>query len=709
MTDPINQTITPANVIPSTTEPDIKDPVKVRNEEFRARIDACKIYRRKLVPNWIINIDYRRGKPFASQTDEDRVVINMDWSLTKAKQAALFSQVPQVRLSHPPQSTTQPWVHQFEQRINDLLQSSGIESAMDEELPDVINAAGIGAIMVAYESITEDRQVPSVDLSSIPPEQQASMLQSGMLPNGQPIPMEVVPHVLDKRYVVVRVSPADLLWPINFSGSDFDNAPWIGRSGRITWAEAVKRFKLTDEEKTNVIGDNRLLLDKLTRDIDKDKIISDEMVGFDEIFYKEFQYDVNCKSFGTIHHLVFVTGKDIPVIDEQWKGQQLDENNQVLGALRFPVRVLTLSYITDETIPPSDSAIGRPQVNELNKLRTQNMLQRERSIPVRWMDINRIDPAIQYSLMRGTWQNFIPVQGQGDKVIGEVARASMPPEHGNFEIMAKTDLGELWSLGPNQTGSGQGVNTKGEANVIEANYQTRISRERAIIGKHFCTIAEVLAGLMCLYEDPASFGEGFDPAICKALNYSILADSTVLLDSNQKLKKQMDFVNFAAKSGWLSLEPVLKEIATLSGLDPNQVIRPPIAPLPKQPAISLRLTGVEDLLNPLTLAFLLKSGQAPDPQLIEQAKQLISMSVVPPQPIPQPPPQMGPDGQPLPAAPPMEQPMTPAMPILTPHPGPLPNVGPSQAPPPAVGEAHPNWTAMDRINHRSAERDKKSK
>lgn len=336
------------------------------------------------------------------------------------------------------------------------------------------------------------------------------------------------------------------------------------------------------------------------------------------------------------------------------------------------------------------------------------MLQRERSLPLRWMDINRVDPTIQYSLMKGQWQAIIPVQGQGDKVIGEVAKANMPNEHGIFEKMAKDDLGEAWSLGPNQVGSGVGVETKGESQSIEANYQTRISRERALVGKHFCGIAEVLAGLMCISEDPAVFGEGFDPVICKALSYSILADSTVLLDSNQRLKRLIDFVNFAAKSGFLNVMPVLKEIATLSGLDPNQVIQAPQPKPPVEPSISLRLTGSEDMMNPITLAFLLKSGQAPPPELIEQAKKLISMVVVPAPPPPPPVMKTNADGSSEPVAQPKQETAPPALKDVQLSLAPLgpdqPAVPPSPAQP-GVGEDNPQWSALDRIRKRVIERE----
>lgn len=648
--------------------------------EFRKRIDACKQYRRKLVANWTSNIDYRRGKPFASQADEDRVVVNLDWSLTKSKQAALFSQVPQVHITHHPQTQAAgPWLRAFEQRINDSLILAGIEAAMDEVMPDVINAAGIGAVVVSHEVITEEREVPSQDLSSLPPEQQTAIMQSRLLPDGSPLLMEKITVPVDRRYVISRISPADLLWPINFTGSDFDNAPWKGYSGRTSWAEAKRLFKLKDQDKEKIVGgESRNQLDRLTHDVEKDKDTQDNEVNFDVIFYNDYYFNPNARNYNKVRTLIYVAGKEDPVVDEDWSGQREGEDGSLVGSLKPPVRILTLTYISDETIPPSDSAIGRPQVNEINKSRTQMIMQRERSIPVRWFNVDRIDPAMQQNLMRGTWQGMIPVQGDGARVIGEISKASMPSENFNFDSVAKQDLQESWQIGPNQQGSfANGRQSASEANLVESNFQTRIGRERAKVAKFFCSIAEVLGGLIALFEEPTSFGEGFDPAISRTLSYSILADSTVLLDASQRIERLNKFIDMTAKSGWVDVGPVIKEIATLSGLDPNVVVRPPEPAPPVEPNISLRLTGVEDMYNPLTLAILMKGGQAPDMKLIEEAKKLIQSAVMPSAPAPG----MPPGGAPM-------APMGPA-------------VSPPEPAPPAVGDANPDWTLMPKVNKRS--------
>lgn len=632
---------------PSET-PQVDANTKKRWAEFRQRIQTTKAYRKKLIRNWTANIDFRRGKQFSSMPDDDTVAVNLDWSYTKTKQAALFSQVPEVRIDHAPESVgAGPWLAAFERKLNDNLKKAGIESAMDEVLPDVINAAGIGIVLVSYEALTEPKQVPAIDISTLPPQLQMEALQQGTI-GGQPIPTETIPTPVDKRYTVRRISPADFLWPIDFTGSDFDNAPWLGYSGRIPWAEAQSRFGLADEDKDKFVTEDRTVEDRLTSDIEKDKIEGDNKVGFDEIFYHTYQYDATSKSFSTIHHLVFLHGKTEPVIDEPWHGQIPNDQmpGKIVGSIKKPIRVLTLTYISDEDIPPSDSAVGRAQVVELNKGRTHMNKQRARNAPWTWFDVNRLDPSIQTALMRGTWQHAIPVQGDGSRIIGAVQTPPMHQENFEFDQIAKADLQELWTIGSNQLGEGGGVETKGEANVIQSNFQTKVGRERARVASFFVSIAQVLGSLMCLYEDTTQFGQGFDPTLSEHLQYSILADSTVLLDSNQKLDRLNNFLNLYAKSGWVNLEPVLKEVATLSGLDPSAVIVAPQPQQPEQPNISLRLTGGQDMMNPLLLAFMIKAGQAPDPQLVEQAKQLINMSVQMQQP-PAPPGQM-PEAPPTP-------------------------------------------------------------
>jgi hypothetical protein len=155
---------------------------------------------------------------------------------------------------------------------------------------------------------------------------------------------------------------------------------WPVRAYHLGSSSSAVRFKETDREL--VLGEDRPMMDKLTHDLERERGDADHMVNFEEVFYKDFAYDTESKSFCSIHHLVFIAGKDEPVVDEPWNGQRLGEDGvSYEGATKFPLRILTLAYITDESIPPSDSAIGRPQVNEINK--TRGLIIKQRNAPFR--------------------------------------------------------------------------------------------------------------------------------------------------------------------------------------------------------------------------------------------------------------------------------------------------------------------------------------
>jgi hypothetical protein len=123
--DPItyqSQQDPPTSAVKADAPAEAQDPKrKKRNDVFRQWKESTKAYRRRLVQNWSISIDYRRNKPFATDTDDDIVAVPLDWSMTKTKQAALFSQVPKVRVDHFPDTLGAPFVPQYERKLNDTL------------------------------------------------------------------------------------------------------------------------------------------------------------------------------------------------------------------------------------------------------------------------------------------------------------------------------------------------------------------------------------------------------------------------------------------------------------------------------------------------------------------------------------------------------------------------------------------------------------
>jgi hypothetical protein len=672
-----------------------------RNARWRSRIWRCHELRRKMIASWTVNVDYRRGKQFDTDSDQDRIAIMTDWANTKAKQAQLFSQVPEVRLT-PKRPEYKDAVPVFSRKLNEILTRARVGVAMDEALPDCINAAGVGAALISYESRTQGtRLVP------VPPPEAVAQLQA----TGQPVPMQEMPNTTDTRFRIQRISPADLLWPIEFTGSDFDDASWLGRSGRMPWSDALHVFGgptgLQPGDKELVVGgDNRTYLDVLTHGIDRERFREPDVVAFDEIFYWRHLFHPEETNFDAIQRLVFVVGKNAPVLDEPWAGQKR-AGDKVLGSCKMPIRVVTLTYISDESIPPSDTAIGRSQVDELIRARSQMVRQRENSLPIRWFDVNRVAPEVQDTLIRGTWQGMIPMNGDGSRSVGEVARATYPREDFEFQTIAKNDLSESWQVTPAQGGGGQRPNSASEAQITQANFATRIGYERARVVKFFVGIAEVVGGLLSLFgefsqEELQALGGWDREHIANYFVYTVRADSTVLLDADQRSERLMKFLNMTAKSGFVDVLPIITELAELAGLQPADVVRPPNPPMSDPLNVSLRLTGAHDLMDPMTLAMLLKSGQAPDAQAIAAARQLIQ-SVKPTQ--AQPSMLVGANGQltPNPDAEPTSGPNTvdvmsggaPLQDGGMPH---VPALAPQQAP---VGDSNPEWTQLSRIDTRT--------
>lgn len=650
------------------------------NEQIASRLKTrrdASIRNRKLYHNeWKRNVELRIGHIATLYTggldaqDDLQTEINPDWSLTKTKTANLYSQVPTVRLTHENKTyagAIPPFAKALNYEISTKRANVGVP--MEEGLNDMVNAAGVGAVFCGYAARFQDKTVPAIDTKLIPPEILKTLTEveidtkqpldpdavGQMLLNRQ-MPVKRVPQVVSDSNFARRVSPVDLLWPVEFTGSNFDDGDYIGYTGRYPWAVAKSELKLTDEDYDKVISNaDERNEDSLRSNPERSALMEAKTVKYHEIYYWRHRFDPNEKHFDCIWKIVFVEGRDTAVIHEPWTGQKkittASGRETYIGNRKFPVRVCTLTYITDNPIPPSDSAAGRPQVNDMRRSRRDMFNNRERSIPIRWFDVNRIDQAIQESLMRGTWQGMIPTNGDGGRSIGEIARASYPSENLQFDQQAQADLMQSWQIGPNQLGTqAMGDETAAAANIGQQNFATRIGQERGRVAAWFLSIVEQIAGNMVLYSDFPSLSDQEKQQMMQAwdqkqilqdLVLKILPDSQIVLDVNQRIQKLVNFLNFAVKSGYVNPKPIIVEIAELSGIDPSEVV---VDPQPKEdePNISYRFSGKDDLMNPIVVAMLMKKSQMPSPDEVEAAKKLLLMVQEPPQ-SPQP---AGPEGQP---------------------------------------------------------------
>lgn len=674
---------------------------------FKNKVEASKKNGRTFHPEWKRNVELRIGEGvvnFFNQgtrvENETQSEVNPDWYLTKMKTANLFSQVPAVQGTHENKqyaAAVPPFMKALNYEIG--AKRANLSVPMNECLNDNVNAAGIAGVMVGYAARFETVQVPveesipgpqgPIPVASLPPELLQGFVQAGAI---HMVPTE---QVIDYKFFVNRKSPTDLLWPVEFTGSNFDDGDWIGYTGKYTWAEALNELKpsetnrgLTEADKDKVTGseDARATV-TLRTDPEKSHLVDSKAVKYDELYYWRYRVDPEEKSFKAIWKIVFVHGLDEPVIHEAWKGQRYDEQTRkYVGACKFPVRILTLTYITDNPIPPSDSSAGRPQVNDMRRSRSQMFDNRERSIPIRGFNTNRVDPLIAERLMAGTWQGMIPFNGDAQNSIWEVARASYPSEDMAFDQKTERDLEKMWQV---ESNSAPGRKTKDEVNYNQQIFAARTGQDRTQVANFFLSIVEVLAGWMVLYSDfptltdqeKQTMHQAWDEKhILHDLVLKIRPDSTIVLEPAARIEKLMTFLNMTVKSGFVNAEPIIAEIAELSGIDPADVM---IKPEPKieEPNISYRFSGKQDLINPVVMALLVEKKMAPSPESLKIAMQILTAAQAGPQPEP-------PQG--APGAPP-------------PPPGGPGELTPEQMNPPGGNAAHPDYQMASKVASRSRE------
>lgn len=649
-----------------------------------ARIDACRRVRSEKFRVWQDSVSYRRGKPFRSTPPEDTVNVPADWARTKNKISQLFYQVPElILLPRAPQwSSVAPT---FAAALNfEMSEKIHAETMMEECLADVINAAGVMICMVEFEASFEDRPYgpPQAGVQPSPLNPEGSMDEtSGQVPvvegavvgeeGAAPNP-EMVPTTVYQCYKTNRVSPAHFLWPLEHVKKNWRQAHWLGREGYMPVAEAVRKEWVEPGTEGVQITDQEWLLVNEFSDLKP----ADSYIKFVELFYYPYYFDPAETDPRKIRRIVLLEDKrgkrEKPAVDEDFKWQKRSaDGKRWIGMTTLPLKVGTLTHISDMAIPPSDSEIARPQVRELIKLRTLQVRQREHSIPLRWFDVNQVDPMVAIKLRQGKWQDIIPMNGPGEHAIGEVARAQYPPENWQFDKIIRFDLDESWSMGAMQ----QGITTPGETTATEVKEisganDTRLDLERQWVMRFFLEVAEGVGQLMQMFADEMEYAPfvGDDgQRVLRQWNKDLIPgeyifkykpDSQLRVDISQRRNEGLNLYKLVRKDPLLNPTLLVRRVLEDHGLDWTKMMAQPQPPKPERPKVSASFKG-EDLTSPLAVALINKSDTPITAEDVKAAQAVIDAAA--PQPMVQP--SMGNEGAPV-------------APGSIPHPGPADRVSP---------------------------------
>jgi len=649
--------------------------VETKAAAWKGRIAAAEKNKDTYLKVWQESVNYRAMKPFPMATTDnvdhvDRVALSEDWSRTKAKTAELAFKLPKIvaGASRPEFQDSAPIVTAL---VNKTLRRLRAHYVVDECLADVINAAGVMAAVVGMDIRTEEVPISSAPLPAAneivaPPFGDVSPIadlvdtSAGPVDLGDTTPTKPALVSVRRRIyqspTLNRISPADLLWPADFRLSDWRKAPWLGYTTTMTEVEIRREWedKIPDDWQAESVKVEGTLADDLRPT--SDQSVKSPTVEVTVIFYYAACYDADKSHPECIRSLTFIDGIDDPVeegdVDEQmWVPEQPEipagpngepgspaVRGHYEGLTRLPILVETLAYVSDTAIPPSDSEVGRSSVRELMRSRSQMIRQRDHSVPIRWYDTNRLDETVIDGLRAGRWQDMIPVNGPGDRIVGEVSRAAYPRENFSFDAVIRQGLDQAWSLSnpalglPNaETKSATEVSAMGAATSKRSDYE----KER--VNRFVVAIAETLYSLMQRYdvaedyveivgEDGAETLVAVKPLDLKGQHeFDFVSDSSDRLDAQTRQVNIIKMYNLMANSPSINRRELERQVWIEFGQDPKKMMAPPAEPAPEQPNISYRFGG-EDMLNPIAVALLLKAN-AITPKEIADATLLIQDAI----------------------------------------------------------------------------------
>lgn len=692
MAEPYEDTPVSAETPPPSAKPALKKKVESAVvKKLKAAVKASRKRRRDYLPTWQDNVARRVNQPLTQDPSSDTVVVSTDWSRTKNKQAQLFFQCPTIRLTarHPSHASQAPL---FAAAINFELDRIHAYAAIDECMADAINGSGLAAAIVGYTGTFEKTTIPNLDVSQYTPEQVQMQREAGSLQDKE------VARPVYECYYIDRISPARLLWPSEFKGTDWTKAPWLGYEGYLPLAEAQRRGWVPDD-----FEGEEITADSLADDVNligAETLEPGLYVKFVMVFYYASQFDKSEPHPECIRRMVLIDGleTDEPAVDEKLAWQRYVEPvttmgpdgkpktvpGHYIGMTTLPIKVLTLTTISDLAIPPSDTEIGRAQVDELNAHRSMMVRERKTSVPIRWFDTNMLDGDVAELLRSGKQQDMIPINGPGERAIGEVARANYPRVNIEGMNVITRDLDESWSMSAAQ----QGTNASSETSAAEIKSTdswatVRLEYERARTLRFALALAEGLGDLMQLFADAEEYVEviGQDGvATLQAWDKTKIAgkylfkaqpDSSVRVDINAKKAEFLNKYKLVRRDPLFNPQDLALEYCEIYGRDPAKALKPPEPPPKKEPTVRWSLKG-EDVLNPIVLAHLQKSGIVVTAEEIAAAKKLIADSVVlAPPPMPGQPMAGQMAGQPMGGQP---MPMAPG--AMAPHPGGVEQVDP---------------------------------
>lgn len=598
------------------------------------QITAAEEKIKRKADGWKQNVNSYLAQPLSIAPAKDTVIVPIDYANVEQKKARLYFRNPEVQLiAAPGHDAQEDAVQAFGVLLNETLGPDGVdaEAMMDEMLTDVLCPAGIGITVLGMEATIDGKKPVITGYQDTPAQGSVLGLQTVKTPI-----TEMAPNIIHQEYFWSRVSPLCALIPARFHGSNFDKAPWLGYKFEMDKALGMRLLGLTEDEATAATDEpDRLNTDEKPQG-GRD---SDVIYGYC-LSYQAALYNPDVKHPEAIYRLILVKGVDRIIKHDQPYQKMAADGRTLLGVRGHFIHIYTPRYVSDSAIPPSDVAMSRHQVDELSKGRSQMIQQRDRAKPMRWININLLDPAQKEKVERGEWMDILLTTVNGNESMGEVATPTYPRENFEFNRIIKADVNETWAFGANQRGNAEETRrTATELSIQQNSSDTRMDKEQHRLAKWYSRGAEKLGGLLQLFEDERDSvmilgDEGEQRLVAWDRNALPLRfvctakpDTMVRQDAAGEFKRALDLYQMTAQDPHANRVELLTSLLRKANVDPTKiVIRELPAKAPDKPTVSYAFKG-EDLIPtapqfPIVQQLLTAAGIQIDPANVSLGIQL---------------------------------------------------------------------------------------
>lgn len=565
---------------------------------FREQIRASEDKIARYAPSWKKNLRQLTATPLDLTPKTDTVIVPLDFANVEQKKAQLYFRNPEVQLTAAPgHEARADAVQAFGHLLNETLGPDGVdaEAMMDEVLTDVLCPAGFGCTVLGID-LTQDG-TEQIQVGEKPVEQPGAVLN--LTPMMEPVYADV-PNIIHQEYFWSRISPLYAIVPERFHGSNYDRAVLLGYGFEMDRPVAMRRFGLTEDEARQASGEaKRLNEDEQPKGRDQDVVYgyclsyNASVIRPDEVKHPEERW-----------RLIIVKGVDRILVHDRPYQRYAPDGKTLIGLRGHFIHIYAPRYLSDSAFPPSDVSMSRHQVDELSKGRSQMIQQRDRSRPMRQINITQVDPDQAEKIKQGQYQEII-FSNSSEPIVQEVARAQFPRENFEFNRVIKADVSEAWALGNAQRGLAEETRrTATELSIQQGSSDTRLERERNRLAKWYSKGAEKLAGLMQLFEDERTvvniIGEdGVEKLVAWDLTAlparfvcSAKPDTMVRQDAAGEFKRALDLYQMVANDPNVNRVEVLTALFRKANQDPTKlVVRDLPEKKPEPPKVSFAFKG----------------------------------------------------------------------------------------------------------------------